>query len=233
MRTRSILCALGGAALVLGLAASPAAAAEKPSRERCISELAKAGRDVNLGEANFILGTEGNDEFGTGRFDRVDVFCGFGGNDIAGVFPGDIREGDIFLGGKGNDTVRYLLEGATFFGGAGEDDVAENSGTFHGGGGNDSVFVNVPTGTFKGGGGNDRVLLNYGTFNGGPGHDFVRDENSGVFRGGAGNDSVRVNAPTATFNGGGGHDRVLFNYGTFNGGPGNDRVGGTPTPFRT
>jgi hypothetical protein len=50
------------------------------------------------------------------------VFCGFGGNDSIGT----LAEGDIFIGGAGNDQV------------------LSNYGTFYGGDGNDTSGVAPP-----------------------------------------------------------------------------------------
>jgi hypothetical protein len=52
------------------------------------------------------------------------VFCGFGSNDQIGT----LNEGDIFLGGAGNDVVSDNL--GTFYGQEGNDQVFVNSGTF-------------------------------------------------------------------------------------------------------
>ena len=132
--------------------------------------------------------TEGVDNFTGSATAGPDVFCGFGGND----FINTLDAGDIFLGG------------------AGDDGVSGNRGTFYGGEGNDSV-----------------LLTNFGTVFGEEGNDFVAN-NSGIFHGGAGDDRVFENR--ATFFGEEGNDRVaLFNSGTFNGGAGLDTVvNGTP-----
>ena len=85
------------------------------------------------------------------------MFCGFGGDD----FIRTLDEGDIFLGGAGNDTVR------------------DNFGTAYGQEGDDQVVFNF-TGIFYGGAGNDFVSNNQGTFNGGPGDDTVGGGNPPV-----------------------------------------------------
>jgi hypothetical protein len=102
--------------------------------------------------------TEGVDNFTGSATAGPDVFCGFGGND----FINTLDAGDIFLGG------------------AGDDGVSDNSGTFYGGEGNDSV-----------------LLTNFGTVFGEQGNDFVAN-NSGIFHGGAGLDTVVNGTPPKT-----------------------------------
>lgn len=95
----------------------------------------------------FIGGAAGDDDFTGKATAGPDVFCGFGGKDS--IF--EVDEGDIFLGGAGNDQVTY------------------NDGTFNGGAGNDSVSINygVSYGGFNGGAGEDFVTINgaFGVFN--------------------------------------------------------------------
>lgn len=148
------------------------------SEEECTSYAAKGGTLVNpralckqqlaaagLSEpanANFILGTPGDDDFAGQTTGGNDVICGFAGNDVAH----GLRAGDIFLGGDGNDHVP-VLEGGTFNGGDGNDSVfLLFDGTFNGGAGNDSVHE-LMGGTFNGGEGCDVRLLPHGggTFN--------------------------------------------------------------------
>jgi hypothetical protein len=102
--------------------------------------------------------TEGVDNFTGSATAGPDVFCGFGGND----FINSLDAGDIFLGG------------------AGDDGVSGNRGTFYGGEGNDSV-----------------LLTNFGTVFGEEGNDFVAN-NSGIFHGGAGLDTVVNGTPPKT-----------------------------------
>ena len=102
--------------------------------------------------------TEGVDYFTGSATAGPDVFCGFGGND----FINTLDAGDIFLGG------------------AGDDGVSDNFGTFYGGEGNDSV-----------------LLTNFGTVFGEEGNDFVAN-NSGIFHGGAGLDTVVNGTPPKT-----------------------------------
>jgi opacity protein-like surface antigen len=114
------------------------------------------GPSYNPSNYTFIGGTADADGFSLeGTADGPDVFCGFGGDDQIGVgFALD--EGDIFLGGAGNDEVDSINYG-TFYGGAGNDEVDSiNYGTFYGGAGNDYVDNNE-FGTFYGGPGDDTV----------------------------------------------------------------------------
>ena len=77
--------AVGGVAVT----ASPAAAAQ--DQGRCVREAARAGLlgpKTNPGTANYMVGTEGDDQFTL--TEGVDVVCGFGGDDDAGFdFEGD------------------------------------------------------------------------------------------------------------------------------------------------
>jgi VCBS repeat-containing protein len=173
------------------------------------------GPSFNPSNYTFHAGTAGNGSFDGKATAGNDVFCGFGGDD----FIDTLGEGDIFLGGDGNDVVNNNY--GTFNGEAGNDRVTTNVGTFNGGDGLDTVTTNISGGTFNGGDGNDSVDRNYWTFNGGAGDDFVT-LNYWAFNGGDGNDVVNNNY--GTFNGDGGDDRVTFNYGDFFGGVGNDSV---------
>lgn len=170
---------------------------------RCISELAQAGF-TNTGNANVILGTAGDDMFIDALTEGVDIVCGFGGNDLvrADTDTGPdavLREGDVFLGGAGDDTTAFL-EGGTFDGGDGIDSVDFlEAGTFNGGSDNDRVGF-VRGGTFNGGAGNDSgIFVDGGTFNGEAGDDSVIFLQSGTFNGGPGNDTVAINQG-GTFN---------------------------------
>jgi hypothetical protein len=184
---------------------------------KCLAQAAKTVHHPGFRPSNYTFhgGTEANEDF---RFfaqadttTGPDVFCGFGGDDYA---P-SLAAGDIFLGGAGNDQVDGNR--GTFYGGEGDDRVQKfNEGTFNGGAGNDLVIFNDSGGTFNGGAGNDRVSEQHGTFNGGKGDDEV-DFNHGTFNGGAGNDTATFNFPEGTFNGGAGNDSVLvLNEGTTN-----------------
>ena len=68
------------------------------------------------------------------------MFCGFGDGDLIRT----LDEGDVFLGGAGNDVVDLNYYG-TVYGGAGNDHVSINVGTFYGGEGNDQVGDNYGT----------------------------------------------------------------------------------------
>ena len=149
------------------------------------------GADINPSNTTFVGGTEGDDDFtGLATEGKRDVFCGFGGNDSIVR----LDEGDIFLGGQGDDLVEHNY--GTVYGGAGNDEVGQNHGTFYGGEGDENIFDNF--GTFYGGEDSDQVYRNRGTFYGGAGNDMVF-YNYGTFYGGEGN-----------------YDRVVIrNYGTF------------------
>ncbi|MDQ3677681.1 MAG: hypothetical protein M3401_12910 [Actinomycetota bacterium] len=184
-------------AVVWLASAATAASADGKAKGRCVSELARAkliSDEVNPGKANFIVGTQEDDAFSPEQFTPgVDVVCGFDGNDrVEGL-----SEGDVFLGGAGDDVVTgddrttVRLEGGTFVGGAGDDRVDSlQRGTFDGGAGSDFVMF-MRGGTFDGGPGNDTVGFLYGeTFNGGAGGDHVSFLRGGTFNGGPGTDTV-------------------------------------------
>ena len=121
------------------------------------------GPGFNPNNYNFIGGTAGNDNLTGQATEGSDVFCGFGGDDrIAGIYT-PLAAGDIFLGGAGNDYVTTNY--GTFYGGAGDDSVGYNLGTFNGGDGNDYVYDNEGrNATFNGGDGIDSVTsINTGT----------------------------------------------------------------------
>jgi RTX calcium-binding nonapeptide repeat (4 copies) len=119
---------------------------------KCLAEAAKTVEQPGFNPSNYTFhgGTEDDNNFEGQATAGPDVFCGFGGDD----FIRTLDEGDIFLGGAGNDTVR------------------DNFGTAYGQEGDDQVVFNF-TGIFYGGAGNDFVLNNQSTFNGGPGDDTV------------------------------------------------------------
>lgn len=204
----------GMAILVVAATTTSAGAQSNALRGRCISELAEAGvigRGSNPGQANIVVGTEGDDDFGTSATDPgqltdgVDLVCGFGGDDTIECcdqgLADSFSDGDVFLGGAGNDAVVFLRQGSTFFGGAGDDraDWIFEDSTFHGGDGADfSAFLEG--GTFNGGDGPDElVFLNEGTFNGDAGEDVVTFLLGGTFNGGEGVDSVAFQTD-GTFN---------------------------------
>ena len=92
---------------------------------RCIAEATAAGFDTS--GMNIMAGTTGTDSF-TLTYEP-DLICGFEGRDEVDY----LSEGDVFLGGDGNDFA-YEMEisgGSTFIGGAGDDFVAHlYGGTF-------------------------------------------------------------------------------------------------------
>jgi Ca2+-binding RTX toxin-like protein len=97
------------------------------------------GTGVNPSDYTFDGGTEGPDPF-TGTAGTADVFCGFGGN----------------------DSIATLEEGDIFFGGAGEEFVHDNYGTYYGQEDRDDAYYNAPGAAFYGGEGFDFVLFNDG-----------------------------------------------------------------------
>src|SRR5215212_1149482 len=121
----------------------------KPISDKADSQCAKLaiktfGPSFNPSTYTFHGGTVGEDNFTfvEGSADGSDVYCGFGSNDQIDT----LNVGDIFLGGAGNDTVAF------------------NAGTFNGGDGDDFVSNdNEVTGTFNGGEGTDTVTDNQGT----------------------------------------------------------------------
>jgi hypothetical protein len=85
---------------------------------------------------------------------------------------GDLTDGpDVFCGFSGPDSIDTLNAGDIFLGGADDDAVISNYGTFYGQEGPDGDGFNY--GTFYGGAGDDAVQDNYGTFDGGDGFDVV------------------------------------------------------------
>jgi Ca2+-binding RTX toxin-like protein len=198
------------AAMALSGVAQAKPVADSPDAKCAQLTIQTLGPSFNPSKYTFHGGTEGDDVFTGQATAGPDVFCGFGGDD----FIRTLDEGDIFLGGAGNDTVRDNY--GTAYGQEGDDQVAFFNfpgSTFNGGAGNDFVYGNLAGSTFNGGDGNERVFVNEGTFNGG-----------------AGDDDVDTNASTGTFNGGDGNDIVFNNQGTFNGGPGDDTVGSGNLP---
>src|SRR5215208_2313032 len=103
--------------VVAAMALSGVAQAASPS-SKCQQEAAS----LNLVGYKFIGGGDRkNDDFTRKATEGADVFCGFGGNDSIGT----LAEGDIFLGGAGDDYVSNYSSG-TFYGGAGADYVDLN-----------------------------------------------------------------------------------------------------------
>ena len=71
---------------------------------KCLAEAAKTVKHPGFNPSNYTFhgGTEDDNNFEGQATAGPDVFCGFGGDD----FIRTLDEGDIFLGGAGNDTVR-------------------------------------------------------------------------------------------------------------------------------
>jgi hypothetical protein len=161
MKKRIVLLTTLAAMLAAAMALSGVAQA-KPIANSVDAKCAKLaiqtlGSSFNPGTYTFIGGTEGPNDFtGQGTTEGNDVFCGFGGMDSIPY----LDAGDIFLGGAGDDGVGQ--NSGTFYGEAGNDFVSGNFGTFYGGAGNDHVNTNSPTGTFDGGDGTDSVSFNDG-----------------------------------------------------------------------
>jgi hypothetical protein len=74
----------------------------------------------------------------------------------------------------------------------GDDGVGTlNGGTFNGGSGTDQIDTTLDGGTFNGGSGDDFAeAMSDGTFNGGPGDDSVLAMSGGTFAGGGGADDA-------------------------------------------
>jgi Ca2+-binding RTX toxin-like protein len=165
MRKRIFVLMALALMLVAAMALSGVAQAASP-RAKCKQEAASLG--LSLDGYNFIYGNNKNNDLSSQATAGPDFFCGLGGN----------------------YRVLTLDAGDIFVGGAGDDDVYSNGGTFNGGDGNDSVYYLSSGATFIGGAGNDSVTTALG----------------GTFYGDADNDSVHNN--DATFYGGDGIDTV-------------------------
>ena len=176
-----LMTALSGAAL-----AQPVSnAADAKCLNLARQTLGGFGQNFNPTNYTFIGGTEGPDNFTGKGTEGRDVFCGFGHND--GFYFGTLDEGDLLLGGAGNEHVGENY--GTVYGDEGNDVVSYNYGTFYGGEGEDSAPYNY--GTFYGGAGNDTVIHNYGTYYGDAGNDGSRNIYvTGTFYGGEGFDYV-------------------------------------------
>jgi hypothetical protein len=98
------------------------------------------GPSFNPSNYTFFGGNEVSNEFSGVKTEGPDVFCGFGGPDFISSGPSFISldAGDIFLGGAGDDGVD--INRGTFYGEAGNDFVEENGGRFVGGEGCDDVM---------------------------------------------------------------------------------------------
>jgi len=134
------------------------------------------------GQAQNIVGSQGNDSWVGTKFD--DVANGKGGN-------------DTFSGGKGNDKLN---------GGAGNDVLSGGSGndTLSGGAGNDALKGGAGHDTLKGGGGNDNL-------NGGGGNDTLfGGAGNDRLKGGGGDDVLQGDAGRDILSGGAGKDVFVF-----------------------
>ena len=142
---RRIMVLLATVAMMAAMLAMSGVAQAAPINDKADAQCLKLaietlGPGYNPSNYTFHGGTADNDDFSLEPTDGPDVFCGFGGND----FITFLDEGDIFLGGAGNDAA--LSNRGTFYGGAGNDQVVFNSGTFDGGDGTfDSVIDNRGT----------------------------------------------------------------------------------------
>ena len=85
--------------------------------------IATIGPDFDPSGYTFVVGTAGNDTF-TNTLGQREVFCGYGGDDVISY----TEEGEFFLGGAGDDYVQENV--GTFYGGEGNDTVSRNAGTF-------------------------------------------------------------------------------------------------------
>ena len=160
---------------------------EDPLLARCREEALVYAGISNTSGYNVVLGTEGDDDFAGRLTGWGDLVCGFGGDDTV-AFAADgnyhvdttIREGDVFLGGEGNDSLLQFTRLGVFYGGSGEDFVSEVHGPFYGGAGNDSVRV-VWQGVFYGGDDDDYAfsISSSGTFYGELGADTYEHLTSG------------------------------------------------------
>jgi Ca2+-binding RTX toxin-like protein len=142
------------AALALSGVAQAAPIGGKTDAQCAKLAIQTLGPGVNPSNYTFHGGTEGNDLDTFTPTEGPDVFCGFGGDDLIIT----LAEGDIFLGGVGDDEVG--TNNGTFYGQEGDDLAAINNSNFFGGAGNDTVFRNLPGSTFDGGDGTDRVDVN-------------------------------------------------------------------------
>ena len=160
---------------------------------RCLAEAVRTlGPGFNPSGYHFVGGTAGDDFFDRAATAGPDVLCGFGGNDSIAT----LDEGDIFLGGMGNDQVTNYNYG-TFNGGAGDDSVGNNYYIFNGGAGNDtSTSTSCPATSTAARARQDRRT---GFFDGGEGDDGVTGTNYGTFYGGAGEDFVTINGAFGVF----------------------------------
>jgi hypothetical protein len=137
-----------------------------------------------------------------------EVCYGLGGDDVVDTVSG------IFYGGPGDEQITYVYNGGIFYGGPGDDFVGSIwaaskkpcTGLVEGGAGDDTVWSNC--GTFDGGTGNDYVYYNERHWHYDGGYD------DAVFLGGAGDDGVGINEYGSAFWGDEGDDCVALNSGS-------------------
>jgi hypothetical protein len=139
---KRILLLVTVALMLAGAMALTGVAQARPIADSADAQCAKLaiktlGPSFNPSNYTFIGGTADTDVFSNQATDGPDVFCGFGSFDTISK----LAEGDIFLGGGGNDFV--LINEGTFYGEEGDDSVTANRGTFYGGAGDDSVDINT------------------------------------------------------------------------------------------
>jgi len=179
---KRILLLVTVASMLAAAMALSRVAQAKPIADTADAQCAKLaiktlGPSFNPSNYTFIGGTEGSDNFtGDEATAGPDVFCGFGGDDSIQTLDAD----DIFLGGAGDDLV--LNNNGTYYGGAGNERVGTNNGTFYGQEGIDQVLLDN-FGTFYGEEGDDVVVFNFtgAPFYGGAGNDVVAGGDEGTF----------------------------------------------------
>src|SRR5215217_4625007 len=105
---KRILLLVTVASMLAAAMALSGVAQAKPIADTADAQCAKLaiktlGPSFNPSNYTFIGGTEGQDVFTDQRTEGHDVFCGFGGIDEIDT----LNEGDIFLGGAGDDVVGF------------------------------------------------------------------------------------------------------------------------------
>jgi hypothetical protein len=126
MRRISLLVTVASmfaAAIALSGVAQAAPTIGSTADAKCLAEAAKTVEQPGFKPADytFIGGTEFDDTFTDLPADGAYVFCGFVGDDSIST----LDEGDIFLGGRGDDVVGDNL--GTFYGGLGFDFVGSGN----------------------------------------------------------------------------------------------------------
>jgi len=151
------------------------------SEEECVSYGAQGGLIVDYVAPPLVVLTPCEEAakangYNPGLFARIEV--GTGGYDTFTNTAG----ADLFCASDGGSTILSLDEGDLYIGGGGNDSIDEmNGGYFIGGGGNDSIEV-LYGGTFVGHGGNDSVSVQAGgNFNGNDGNDSITFAYGGTY----------------------------------------------------